>query len=94
MVGRTVDFKNTTIILTSNIGNNVIGEKAQFSFYQVKGEVANELRRNFRHEFLKRIDEVMVFKQLDDVELEQVADIMLKEVSQRLEEENFSYLSR
>lgn len=86
--GKTVDFKNTMILLTSNIGDSVIAEEARIGFEQVKAEVANELRRNFSLEFLNRIDEVVVFKHLDDVQLEQVADIMLREVSQRLEEKN------
>ncbi|GMN57508.1 hypothetical protein TIFTF001_026608 [Ficus carica] len=86
--GKTVDFKNTMILLTSNIGDSVIVEEARIGFELVKAEVANELRRNFSLEFLNRIDEVVVFKQLDDGQLEQVADIMLKEVSQRLEEKN------
>ncbi|PON95385.1 ClpA/B family [Trema orientale] len=88
--GQTVDFKNTIIILISNIGNNVIANRTQVGFEKVKIEVAEELRTNFRPEFLNRLDEVVVFKQLDDVQLKQIVDIMLKEVRRRLEEKKIS----
>ncbi|KAM6573166.1 hypothetical protein CsatA_017246 [Cannabis sativa] len=86
--GQTVDFKNTFIIMTSNIGNDVIVKGDQFDFGQVKVAVAKELREKFRIEFLNRLDDVVVFKQLDDVQLKQIMDIMLKEVIERLERKN------
>ncbi|XP_060959439.1 chaperone protein ClpC1, chloroplastic-like [Cannabis sativa] len=86
--GQTVDFKNTFIIMTSNIGNDVIVKGDQFDFGQVKVAVAKELREKFRLEFLNRLDDVVVFKQLDDVQLKQIMDIMLKDVIERLERKN------
>ncbi|XP_062105433.1 chaperone protein ClpC1, chloroplastic-like [Humulus lupulus] len=86
--GKAVDFQKTLIILTSNIGNKVIVHGDQFDFGQVKTAVADELRKKFRPEFLNRLDEVVVFKQLDNVQLKQIMDIMLKDVIQRLEEKN------
>ncbi|KAM6549572.1 hypothetical protein CsatB_021248 [Cannabis sativa] len=86
--GQTVDFKNTFIIMTSNIGNDVIVKGGQFDFGQVKVAVAKELREKFRLEFLNRLDDVVVFKQLDDVQLKQIMDIMLKDVIERLERKN------
>ncbi|KAF4385729.1 hypothetical protein F8388_010285 [Cannabis sativa] len=88
--GKTVDFKNTIIILTSNIGNNVILKGHQFGFGQVKMEVADELRKTFRPEFLNRLDEVVIFKQLEYAQLKQIVNIMLKEVIQRLKEKNIT----
>ncbi|KAM6549574.1 hypothetical protein CsatB_021250 [Cannabis sativa] len=85
--GKTVDFKNTIIILTSNIGNNVILKGHQFGFGQVKMEVADE---TFRPEFLNRLDDVVVFKQLEYAQLKQIVNIMLKEVIQRLKEKNIT----
>ncbi len=96
--GRTVDFKNTLIILTSNIGSKVIekggggigfefAEDASESQYnRIKMLVNEELKNYFRPEFLNRLDEIIVFRQLNKEEVKQIADIMLKEVSGRLSE--------
>jgi ATP-dependent Clp protease ATP-binding subunit ClpC len=96
--GRTVDFKNTLIILTSNIGSKVIekggggigfefAEDASESQYnRIKMLVNEELKNYFRPEFLNRLDEIIVFRQLNKEEVKQIADIMLKEVSGRLAE--------
>ncbi|KAE9590181.1 putative ClpA/B family, chaperonin ClpB, P-loop containing nucleoside triphosphate hydrolase [Lupinus albus] len=73
--GKVVDFKNTIIIMTSNIG---FGNQANL-------KVAEELKKNFRPEFLNRIDEVIVFKQLSEAELNKIVDIMVSEVCKRLE---------
>ncbi|XP_075661839.1 ATP-dependent Clp protease ATP-binding subunit ClpA homolog CD4B, chloroplastic-like [Castanea sativa] len=82
--GRKVDFKNAVIIMTSNIGGGFIMREHSLGFDQVKMEVAEELRENFRPEFLNRIDEVVLFRQLSSSEIKEIADIMLKEVSERL----------
>ena len=82
--GRKVDFKNAVIIMTSNIGGSLIMREHSLGFDQVKMEVAEELRENFRPEFLNRIDEVVLFRQLSSSEIKEIADIMLKEVSERL----------
>ncbi|KAK7390520.1 hypothetical protein VNO78_25828 [Psophocarpus tetragonolobus] len=74
--GRVVDFKNTIIIMTSNIG---------FGNKEAKIKVAEKLKKEFRPEFLNRIDEVVVFKHLSEAELNKIVDIMLSEVCKRLE---------
>ncbi|MGD1911638.1 MAG: ATP-dependent Clp protease ATP-binding subunit [Rivularia sp. (in: cyanobacteria)] len=96
--GRTVDFKNTLLILTSNIGSKVIekggggigfefAEDASESQYnRVKSLVNEELKQYFRPEFLNRLDEIIVFRQLNRQEVMLIADIMLKEVFGRLTE--------
>ncbi|MGF1677025.1 MAG: AAA family ATPase, partial [Rivularia sp. (in: cyanobacteria)] len=94
----TVDFKNTLLILTSNIGSKVIekggggigfefAEDASDSQYnRIKALVNEELKQYFRPEFLNRLDEIIVFRQLNREEVMLIADIMLKEVFGRLTE--------
>lgn len=96
--GRTVDFKNTLLILTSNIGSKVIekggsgigfdfAEDANESQYnRIRSLVNEELKNYFRPEFLNRLDEIIVFRQLNKLEVTQIAEIMLKEVFGRLTE--------
>ncbi len=95
--GRTVDFKNTLLIMTSNIGSKVIekgggglgfefsGDAAEDSQYnRIKSLVNEELKQYFRPEFLNRLDEIIVFRQLTKNEVKDIAEIMLKEVFSRL----------
>jgi len=95
--GRTVNFKNTIIIMTSNIGSKVIekgGGGLGFQFDEASNEenqynrirnlVNEELKQYFRPEFLNRLDETIVFRQLNRDEVKEIADIMLKEVSGRM----------
>jgi ATP-dependent Clp protease ATP-binding subunit ClpC len=94
--GRTVDFKNTLLIMTSNVGSSVIekgGRKIGFdldydekdtSYNRIKSLVTEELKQYFQPEFLNRLDEMIVFWQLTKVEVKEIADIMLKEVFGRL----------
>ena len=95
--GRTVDFKNTLIIMTSNIGSKVIekgggglgfefsGESAEESQYtRIRSLVNEELKQYFRPEFLNRLDEIIVFRQLNREEVKEIAEIMLKEVFGRM----------
>ncbi len=97
--GRTVDFKNTLIIMTSNIGSKVIekgggglgfefsGEAAEDTQYnRIRSLVNEELKQYFRPEFLNRLDEIIVFRQLTRDEVKVIAEIMLKEVFARMEE--------
>ncbi len=97
--GRTVDFKNTLIIMTSNIGSKVIekgggglgfefsGENVEDSQYnRIKSLVNEELKQYFRPEFLNRLDEIIVFRQLTRNEVKDIAEIMLKEVFHRIHE--------
>jgi len=96
--GRTVDFKNTLIVMTSNIGSKVIekgggGLGFEFSDNQVDSKynrirslVNEELKEYFRPEFLNRLDEIIVFRQLTKPEVKQIAEIMLRDISTRLSE--------
>ena len=99
--GRTVDFKNTVIVMTSNIGAKVLtdaGSKLDFetgdkkaeadadkAYEQAKETVLEELRRTFRPEFLNRIDDIIVFRALTEQDIEEVARRMLKTVENRME---------
>ena len=94
--GRTIDFKNTLLIMTSNIGSKVIekgGGGLGFEFSQdqtdsqynrIKLLVNEELKQYFRPEFLNRLDEIIVFRQLTKDEVAQIAEIMLREVFERI----------
>ncbi|CAN8253436.1 unnamed protein product [Cochlearia groenlandica] len=94
--GRTVDFKNTLLIMTSNVGSSVIekgGRRIGFdldydekdsSYNRIKSLVTEELKQYFRPEFLNRLDEMIVFRQLTKLEVKEIADILLKEVFERL----------
>ncbi len=101
--GRTVDFKNTLIIMTSNIGSKVIekgggglgfefsGENAEENQYnRIKSLVNEELKQYFRPEFLNRLDEIIVFRQLSRDEVKDIAEILLKEVFSRMEDKGIS----
>jgi ATP-dependent Clp protease ATP-binding subunit ClpC len=101
--GRTVDFKNTLIIMTSNIGSKVIekgggglgfefsGESAEESQYtRIRSLVNEELKQYFRPEFLNRLDEIIVFRQLNREEVKEIAEIMLKEVFGRMGEKGIT----
>jgi ATP-dependent Clp protease ATP-binding subunit ClpC len=94
--GRTVDFKNTLIILTSNIGSKVIekgggglgfefeADKTDAQYNRIRNLVNEELKNYFRPEFLNRLDEIIVFQQLTKDEVKEIAEIMLKDVFKRL----------
>ncbi len=86
--GRTVDFKNTVLIMTSNIGSQEILEAQQRgrSYEEIKNVVTGELRRHFRPEFLNRIDETVVFHPLTIENLVKIVDIQLVRLRQRLAE--------
>ena len=97
--GRTVSFKNTVIIMTSNIGSKVIekggsglgfefsGDREEAQYNRIKDLVNQELKNYFRPEFINRLDEVIVFRQLTKPEVRQISGILLKEISARLEEQ-------
>ncbi|HEY4411582.1 MAG TPA: AAA family ATPase, partial [Gaiellaceae bacterium] len=86
--GRTVDFKNTIVIMTSNIGSHRIldyrGDTGSADFAVMRATVLDELRQHFRPEFLNRIDEIVVFHALSEGELKQIVDIQLDRVRERL----------
>ncbi len=97
--GRVVNFKNTVIIMTSNVGARLITEKKTLGFTNIdsndeskqyeaiKKDVLAELKRQFRPEFINRVDEIIVFHKLTLDEIKQIADIMLKQISKRVEEQ-------
>jgi ATP-dependent Clp protease ATP-binding subunit ClpB len=82
--GRTVDFRNTIIIMTSNIGSNWIQEENDIE--QIKARVQEALRAHFRPEFLNRIDETVIFHRLDTKELSKIIDLQIIQVAHRLQE--------
>ena len=82
--GRTVDFKNTVIIMTSNIGSPMIQSMAGRPYDEVKDAVFDELKNHFRPEFLNRIDEIVVFHGLDASQISAIAKIQLKVLTERL----------
>ncbi|MEN9265762.1 MAG: ATP-dependent Clp protease ATP-binding subunit [Thermostichales cyanobacterium BF4_bins_65] len=100
--GRTVDFKNTLLVMTSNIGSKVIekgGGSLGFEFMdnqddanynRIRNLVNEELKQYFRPEFLNRVDEVIVFRQLTKDEVKQIADLLLKEVFDRMAEKKIT----
>lgn len=97
--GRIVDFKNTVIIMTSNVGAREITDRKTFGFQtdgggsrqtaaqyeSMRNRVMEELKRSFRPEFLNRIDDVIVFHQLTQEQIHEIVDLMLKNVSKQLE---------
>ena len=86
--GRTVDFKNTIVIMTSNIGSQRIlkykGAFAGEGYERMKEAVLEELRKHFRPEFLNRVDEIIVFHALSEEHLKQIVDIQLRRLRERL----------
>ena len=101
--GRTVNFKNTVIIMTSNVGARLLADKKALGFsvddkdksraeqkdYEdTKKEVIAELKKQFKPEFLNRIDETIVFHKLNNDDISKIIDIMLKKVEKRLTEQN------
>lgn len=100
--GKTVNFKNTIVIMTSNVGAstikkqktvgfNISGEKERENQYEkMKDNVMEELKRSFRPEFLNRIDDIIVFHQLEEKDLRQIVSLMLNSVAKRLEDQGIS----
>ncbi|MFT3880429.1 MAG: AAA family ATPase [Gemmatales bacterium] len=88
--GRVVDFKNTILIMTSNIGSRRIleysGKSSGAAFEQMEAAVMDELRQHFRPEFLNRIDETVVFHALSEKDLTKIIDIQLQRLVKRLDE--------
>ena len=99
--GKTVDFKNTIIIMTSNLGASTIKKQKRIGFTKsdlernsehenMKENILSELKNNFRPEFLNRIDDIIVFHQLDEEDLLKIVDLMLYTLSQKLKEQNIN----
>ncbi len=97
--GRVVDFKNTIIIMTTNLGTRDIARGVMGfalegdgvgDYDRMKGKVNEELKKNFKPEFLNRVDETIVFPQLNKDELVQIVDLFIKKLSVRLEDRNMT----
>lgn len=98
--GRKVDFKNTIIILTTNLGTRDIaksantgfslGNNAYASYQRMKDQVNSELKRQFRPEFLNRLDDTIVFRQLTEPEVRQIVDLDVKRLNDRLFERHMT----
>ena len=88
--GRTVDFKNAVIIMTSNLGSDLIQEHYQeYSYQQMKDMLMEVLSKQFRPEFLNRLDEAVVFHPLDTTQIKQIARFQLGRLEQRLQARGF-----
>ncbi|MFD3155585.1 ATP-dependent Clp protease ATP-binding subunit [Haloimpatiens sp. FM7330] len=99
--GKTVDFRNTIIIMTSNAGAETIkkqkslgfavsNNKSETEYEKMKENIMEEIKRTFRPEFLNRIDDIIVFHQLEEVHLKEIVDLMLEDVSERLKNQNIN----
>ncbi|HEV7801505.1 MAG TPA: AAA family ATPase, partial [Burkholderiales bacterium] len=82
--GRTVDFKNTVIVMTSNLGSQMIQAMANEEYAAIKGAVLAEVKTHFRPEFINRIDEIVVFHPLDERNIREIARIQLQYLEKRL----------
>ncbi len=92
--GRVVDFKNTVIVMTTNLGTRDISKSVNLGFSQssdeagsyekMKAKVSDELKQHFRPEFLNRVDEIVVFHQLSTEDIEHIVDLMVAEIENRL----------
>jgi ATP-dependent Clp protease ATP-binding subunit ClpC len=101
--GRTVDFKNTVVIMTSNVGAELIRRQMSLGFAAAKDtkaekldydamkeRVLNEMKKTFRPEFINRIDEIIVFHQLTEAQLRQIVDLLVKDLQERLADRKLS----
>ena len=94
--GRTVDFKNTIVIMTSNLGSPIIqeyfmdGKTDKSSHQAMEDKVMAELKKHFRPEFLNRVDDVIIFQSLDESELTRIVDIQLAQLDYRLTQQNLT----
>ena len=94
--GRTVDFKNTIIIMTSNLGSPIIqeyfmeGKISATDRRDLEDKVMSELKKHFRPEFLNRVDDVIIFQSLDESELARIVDIQLAGLQKRLEQQGLT----
>ena len=86
--GNTVDFKNTIIIMTSNIGSSYLLEDEGQITEKTKDLVMNEMKRRFKPEFLNRVDDIIMFKALDKKEIKKIIDIFIKSLASRLKDKD------
>ena len=94
--GRTIDFRNTIVIMTSNIGSHIIQEffskekRSDSERIKMEQKISNEIKAHFRPEFINRVDETIIFHSLDKKQLEIIIDIQLNSIAKRLAEKNLS----
>ncbi len=88
--GRTVDFKNTVIIMTSNVGSQWIQELGEEKREEMEKRVRSVLRETFKPEFLNRIDEIIIFENLKREQIKRIVEIQMKEIKKRLEDQNIT----
>ena len=91
--GRTVDFKNTIVIMTSNLGSSYLTENIHQDGSidpSVKAQVEEELKHHFRPEFINRIDDIVVFSPLTESQIEKIIDLTLKSLSARLKDRDIT----
>jgi ATP-dependent Clp protease ATP-binding subunit ClpB len=92
--GRTVDFKNTIIIMTSNIGSPIIqeyfnsGKLGKKEHAEMENLVRSELKAHFRPEFLNRVDDIIIFHSLNEEQLTSIVDVQLRQLEKRLAQQN------
>src|SRR6202000_3195651 len=92
--GRTVDFKNTIVIMTSNLGSPIIqeyflyGHTDKAAHATMEDKVMTELKKHFRPEFLNRVDDVIIFQSLDEAELSRIVEIQIAKLEKRLAQQN------
>src|SRR5262249_8319988 len=102
-VGRTIDFKNSILIMTTNIGaEQITGRQkltdvfrprnAEATYESMKDPLKQEMERNFRPEFLNRVDDIIVFRSLTDDDLKKIIELELEKVSKRLKEKNLKLI--
>ena len=83
--GRTVDFKNAVIIMTSNIGSQFITEMGEGDETEMRRRVTEAMKAHFKPEFLNRVDDIIIFHRLSQEQLRQIVDIQVRELAERLE---------
>jgi ATP-dependent Clp protease ATP-binding subunit ClpC len=96
--GRVVDFKNTVIVMTTNLGTRDIAKSVSLGFSggsgteggyeKMKAKVSDELKQHFRPEFLNRVDEIVVFRQLTQEDIERIVDLMVAQIELRLKDKD------
>ena len=96
--GRVVDFKNTVIVMTTNLGTRDISKSVNLgfskagdtesSYEKMKAKVSDELKQHFRPEFLNRVDEIVVFHQLTQTDIERIVDLMVAQIESRLKDKD------
>jgi ATP-dependent Clp protease ATP-binding subunit ClpB len=84
--GRTVDFRNTLVIMTSNLGSVLYQEMNEFNKDEIREQIFQAVRAHFRPEFLNRIDEIIMFNPLDILQIKRIVDLQLRYIQKRLDE--------